>query len=103
MPIKGNEEPVKVFFMRKDGMVIAEAVSMIQEFVLDDGFGYDQEFERTIIGDIPDCSSFTFTFVDETINPIIFKAIIRSYQNNWRKMHGLPKIRRRKRRKTWHR
>ena len=103
MPIEGNEEPCKVVFMRKDGMAIAEAAAIIQELVLDERVGYDQEFERTIIGDIPDCSSFTFTFVDETINPIIFKTIIRSYQNNWRKMHGLPKIRRRKRRKTWHR
>ena len=98
MPIDlGDKKPVPVYLMTEDGTVIGEGTTYIHELAQSDGVEYSQSgYKIDELTGAFDCCSFTMEMADDSLRQFI-KAIARSYLNNWRKMHGLPKIRRRKR------
>ena len=97
MPLKLESDPVKMYWMTEDGAVLGEGETYIKELAQGDGVLYSQTGHKIdeLVGAF-DCCSFTMELVDDSLRQFV-KAIVRSYSNNWRKMHGIPKIRRRKR------
>lgn len=67
-------------------------VKFIELPSLSDGFlGYEQNMTVQEISNMQDCSSFTLSITTEQF----ISAMLRGFQNNWRKMRHIPK------RRTW--
>ena len=93
MPIERKMDGAMLYLMQKDGNMIAEEYAKIKTVDLSDDVACEPELE------IP-TEPMTLTFSAES-NAIMefLNALLHPMwaTNNWRKMHGFPKKRRRRR------